>query len=807
MQEGGQTAAAGGVAVAASIDDRLRTEEQREAVGSKLTRVLVFLIGITVASAMFVISAAMNFRFGLTLGTTSLDNYLYAFASLAADGFKALLPFVAIGLWYGRMRLMAIGAMSVWLLCVAWSMASAIGFASSTRDETSALREATTDRRRALSQRASRLEQNISLLPAHRPAEVVESQITNADIPRNIWRRTNECQDVTRQDSLAACKPVLDLRQELAIARQAAELERQLRQTRTELGSIKVIGKRADPQAETIASLIGWVLPRGYKIDAGAGDVRNVLAVLITLLIEAGSSLGFTVVALGARGMPRRFVTRPNRARQRAERRLRRHIEALQFKIREAELKSELEALKFTARERQAALKAPGTPLLDLTRMTAQPALTAQAHAPAQTQSGVPVEAGPNGADVGLSSAQAQTRDVVPAGATQPHEMAPPSDLADASRVSGNPADGDADPAVLTAQPRNVAADEAVATAGEDAAVTSQDAASPPTAADDAAKPALAGQSQSTFSVLRSVARRFTRATADPQSEDQKPVEPGSELVNGHASAHDKHSGERGKAPNPVQAAATDAKSGANVDGSDDRDAVSPMNEAEPSSGTDASPADADAPAPGSQADVAVGNPAKSVAAWTAALTDSRSVKETAPPPANSNDAPDQTVPAGAEHESAPKQDAAQAEKQSQDADKDQAQAPATPPVALPSGEPASGDAAIKSERKDTAAQTAAFVQSQTTADVAKQAGVSVSETDAQALATADAQAAASAAPAPVTDASAKAEQKLAVRPGKSTALRINPKGLMQNRSRGVRGLSNTLAATRAGTKTGSDAS
>lgn len=318
----------------------------RETAFSRLCRWTIWLIGIAVATAMFVISASMNFRFGLTLGTTVVDNYLYAFASLAADGFKALLPFVIIGLWYGKQRLIALGAVGVWVLCVVWSLASAIGFASSTRDDTTALRAATSDERRILRERAGRLEQRIKLLPPHRPAAVVDAEIKNAALPRRIWVRTAECTDVTRDDSLRFCQPVLELRRELAVAKQAADLEKQLATVRGRLSKVKVVSPRADPQGETIASIVKWAGPQDSAGNVEASDVRNALAALITILIEAGSSLGFTMIVLGVRGMPKDMKTPVPRRRVRAERQLQRKLDHLMISVREQQMELEVRRIR-----------------------------------------------------------------------------------------------------------------------------------------------------------------------------------------------------------------------------------------------------------------------------------------------------------------------------------------------------------------------------------------------------------------------------------------------------------------------------
>lgn len=275
---------------AAKTIDVLAEEGGQPGFAGWVGRNVVLAIGLVVAGVMFALSAWMNFRFGLTLGASETEQWVYGLASVTSDAFKALLPFLIIGLWRGH-KLLALAAILVWLLCVSWSLASAIGFASSTRDVTVATREATNDQRAALRERAERLEAQIALLPTHRPAGALQAAIANADVPREVWTRTSQCTDVTIPASLEACRGVLALRQELAVAEDSARLEQALEATRRELGGVAVIGDKGDPQAETI----------GFVTGLEAGAVRGWLALLITALIETGSSLGFTIVALGSR--------------------------------------------------------------------------------------------------------------------------------------------------------------------------------------------------------------------------------------------------------------------------------------------------------------------------------------------------------------------------------------------------------------------------------------------------------------------------------------------------------------------------
>ena len=51
------------------------------------------VLGVLAAGVLLLVSAAMNWRFGLSLGKTELDGQIYGAASAAADCLKALIPF------------------------------------------------------------------------------------------------------------------------------------------------------------------------------------------------------------------------------------------------------------------------------------------------------------------------------------------------------------------------------------------------------------------------------------------------------------------------------------------------------------------------------------------------------------------------------------------------------------------------------------------------------------------------------------------------------------------------------------------
>jgi hypothetical protein len=114
------------------------------------------------------------------------------------------------------------------------------------------------------------------------------ADLDGATVPPLVWQRTKECTEVTLPESRSLCAPVLRLRQELASAEAAERLEGHLVAGREQLAALPVVGLSADPQASALGRLAG--------LDEAA--VRTGLALLLAVLVEAGSALGFTLLAM-----------------------------------------------------------------------------------------------------------------------------------------------------------------------------------------------------------------------------------------------------------------------------------------------------------------------------------------------------------------------------------------------------------------------------------------------------------------------------------------------------------------------------
>ncbi len=273
------------------------------------------IVGYVVVAALIAVSMVANARFAMTLGSTDFEREIFVGASLAVDAYKALGLFFIVAMFTHRARTWgafwsvlswAALALAVWVSCLAWSTASAIGFAALTRGDAATGRAADADARGAATARVRRIEGKLAWASKVRPTALIEVEIARHNgIDPLVWTRTKECTDVTKTASAKACDGIAALRAELESAKEAAGFEAELAAARAELekagGALAAAADpraagdeaeaRADPQAAALAALAG--LP--------AGKVKLGLGLLLAALIEALSGVGFTIVTMAAR--------------------------------------------------------------------------------------------------------------------------------------------------------------------------------------------------------------------------------------------------------------------------------------------------------------------------------------------------------------------------------------------------------------------------------------------------------------------------------------------------------------------------
>jgi hypothetical protein len=244
------------------------------------------VLGVIAAGVLLVVSAAMNYRFGFSLGKTPADGQIYGAASAAADCFKALVPFFFFAAWRNRMWSQAFAAAVVWVVVTGYSMTSALGHAALNRLDMSGQRAAASADYKDMRADTKRAQDQLTWIPAHRPPETVAAEL-NVHKAQRFWLVTTECTDVKGKSAREYCQQFHKLSAELASGREAQKLETRITDIGTKLaraagGSVMA---EADPQASVLAKVTGVEI----------ATVQTGLALLVALLIEIGSGFGMYV--------------------------------------------------------------------------------------------------------------------------------------------------------------------------------------------------------------------------------------------------------------------------------------------------------------------------------------------------------------------------------------------------------------------------------------------------------------------------------------------------------------------------------
>jgi hypothetical protein len=244
-------------------------------------------MGVIAAGILLAVSAAMNYRFGFSLGKTALDGQIYGMASAAADCFKALVPFFFFAAVRNRMWSQALAAALVWTVVTGYSMTSALGHAALNRLDTTGKRAVAAATYNDLRADSKRAQEQLGWIPQHRPADTVQSELSALKDQR-AWTHTSGCTDVNGKSQREFCQQFHKLGAELASALEAQKLETRIAEIGAKLaktaGGAAVLGE-SDPQAHVLAKL------SGFDVEM----VQTGLALFVALLIEIGSGFGMYV--------------------------------------------------------------------------------------------------------------------------------------------------------------------------------------------------------------------------------------------------------------------------------------------------------------------------------------------------------------------------------------------------------------------------------------------------------------------------------------------------------------------------------
>lgn len=244
------------------------------------------IFGVIAAAALLAVSAAMNWRFGYSLGKSELDAQLLGAASVAADVLKALIPFFVFAAIRNRQWPQAAAAGLLWSVVLTYSLTSALGFSALNRADTQGLRKAEAATYESLKADLDKSREQLSWVPQHRPAATVSAEIA-AKKQSKRWTATSQCTNATTGASFSFCRELSLLEAEMAAALGADQLQERIDSLRTSLAAATsaVALAGSDPQATVLANLSGQ----------DQEFIETALTVMVAVLVELGSSLGFFV--------------------------------------------------------------------------------------------------------------------------------------------------------------------------------------------------------------------------------------------------------------------------------------------------------------------------------------------------------------------------------------------------------------------------------------------------------------------------------------------------------------------------------
>ncbi len=240
--------------------------------------------GVTAAAVLLIVSAAMNWRFGYTLGKSDFEAQLYGAASAAADCFKALLPFFIFAALRNRSYSQALGGALLFCVCFSYSLTSSLGFAALNRADTTGSRVLRMEHHQDWRTELDRQRETLRTVPPHRPTDTVAGEI-DAYKQNQRWIASEECANATITQSMAYCEHYFKLKAEKGAAEKADKIEARIAELETKLGAIDphAAANTIDPQVGALTGLTGRT----------AEEIQLSLTVLIALLVELGASLGF----------------------------------------------------------------------------------------------------------------------------------------------------------------------------------------------------------------------------------------------------------------------------------------------------------------------------------------------------------------------------------------------------------------------------------------------------------------------------------------------------------------------------------
>ncbi len=283
---------------------------------SRAVRWLVILALSIATAGMFLISMRANYLYGRSIGQSPETQEALAWANVGADIWKAFGLIVVVALWRVRWRRAALATTLTWLVCLSFSVSSAIGIYVQERTALTGGREARHASYEDARTELAEVEVSRKGLAQHRSAGEIEAAISGVlarpiivgeRVRGTVAGLSAQCTKDDRRTA-EACGEIAELRQELAVAKESLKLEERAASLRARMVELRGTGGSLapDPVGEFWAWLTrGWVTVR----SVGFG-----LPLFFALMIEAVSAFGplaIVAYAEATRRQPAGEMSRP----------------------------------------------------------------------------------------------------------------------------------------------------------------------------------------------------------------------------------------------------------------------------------------------------------------------------------------------------------------------------------------------------------------------------------------------------------------------------------------------------------------
>ena len=248
------------------------------------------VIGVLLTMAMVVLSAFINYDFGYSLGTTETNARIFGAVSVVAVGVMAVLPLRVSAHWSSGRKLRAGLGVAVFVILVAYAVASSIGFGMQNRSHLAGSREALNAQLKDFVAERDQAAAALRALDEHQPRAAVNAKVAGAKRDRR-WDLTQGCTNVTAATSREFCQGIDRLLAELATAATAASLEQKIEVLSTSIDKLRQqgAGQIADPQSYGLALV--------FRVEQDV--VRTGLSILLALVIESVCCFGLLVIIGG----------------------------------------------------------------------------------------------------------------------------------------------------------------------------------------------------------------------------------------------------------------------------------------------------------------------------------------------------------------------------------------------------------------------------------------------------------------------------------------------------------------------------